>query len=99
MNRPCLDCGTPTPNTRCPTHTRARDRQRGTTTQRGYGTDHQKLRAMLLPHAIGQPCPRCGQPMLEGQALDLGHIDTDRTRYSGIEHANCNRNTATRRQP
>lgn len=83
---------------RCPQHTRAKSRARGTTTQRGYGHEHAKLRAMLLPHAIGTPCPRCGQVMTEDQALDLGHIDGDRTRYSGIEHAHCNRATASRRR-
>jgi len=95
--RRCLDCPRLTPRTRCPEHERVKDRARGTTSQRGYSGEHQKLRAMLLPHAIGQPCPRCGELMLEGQALDLGHVDGDRTRYHGIEHAHCNRATARRR--
>jgi hypothetical protein len=62
----------------------------GTTTQRGYGTEHQALRRALIVNAIGQLCPRCGEPMLEWQALDLGHTD-DRSGYNGIEHAKCNR--------
>lgn len=62
----------------------------GTTTARGYGYTHRKLRAALLPDAYGRPCPKCGQPMLPGQALDLGHTD-NRTGYTGIEHARCNR--------
>lgn len=55
-----------------------------------YGHTHQRLRAHLLPNAYGTPCPRCGEPMTEGQALDLGHTD-DGTGYHGMEHATCNR--------
>jgi len=60
-----------------------------------YGHHHRKQRATQLPHAYGQPCPRCGQPMLPGQDLDLGH--TDDIAHGGadsprrIEHAHCNR--------
>jgi len=38
-----------------------------------YGYVHQQRRAELLPDAYGTPCPRCGELMLRGQALDLGH--------------------------
>lgn len=62
----------------------------GSTTARGYGFDHRRLRLALLPYAYGQPCPRCDKVMLPGQALDLGHTD-DRSAYTGIEHARCNR--------
>jgi hypothetical protein len=55
-----------------------------------YSGPHQAIRRALLPDAYGRPCPRCGQPMLPGQALDLGHTD-DRAGYSGMEHALCNR--------
>ena len=60
------------------------------TTARGYGYAHQRLRAALLPQAYGKPCPRCGETMERGQDLDLGHTD-DRTGYQGMEHASCNR--------
>lgn len=59
------------------------------TTARGYGTEHQKLRAKLLPLAYGTPCSRCGQPMLQGQTLHFDHTD-DRTNYLGFSHAACN---------
>lgn len=62
----------------------------GGTTARGYDYAHQKLRQALLPYAYGQPCPKCGEVMMYGQALDLGHTD-DRMGYTGIEHASCNR--------
>lgn len=64
--------------------------KRGTTTERGYGSDHQQLREQLLPGAYGQPCPKCGELMHEWQPLDLGHTD-DRAGYTGMEHASCNR--------
>lgn len=38
-----------------------------------YGPEHQKRRADGIEGAYNTPCPRCGQLMLRGQALDLGH--------------------------
>lgn len=60
-----------------------------------YGVDHQRRRDELLPLAIGTLCPRCGDPMLETDELDLGH-STDHAidPYAigdRIEHAHCNR--------
>lgn len=63
---------------------------RGSSTQRGYGYQHQLLRRALLPYAYGRPCPRCGDIMQPGQRLDLDHND-DRTGYRGMAHASCNR--------
>jgi hypothetical protein len=60
------------------------------TSERGYGYRHQVLRRALLPFAYGRACPKCGQLMLPGQQLDLGHTE-DRTAYTGMEHAHCNR--------
>lgn len=99
VKRPCLDCGSISEGSRCPAHTRARTRardlRRGTPTQRGYDSRHYAIRARLLPRAYGQPCPRCGEPMLEGQELDLGHATPlrvdPRSRADRIEHAHCNR--------
>lgn len=48
MNRPCLDCGTPTPNTRCPPCQRAHQRRRPTRTARGYGPNWQRIRSQIL---------------------------------------------------
>lgn len=58
--------------------------------RRGYGRRHHELRLRMLPLAIGRPCSRCGEPMLEGQPLDLDHTD-DREGYRGFSHASCNR--------
>lgn len=60
------------------------------TTDRGYGADHQRLRAATIDQAYGQPCTRCGQPMVKGQPLDLDH-DDDRSGYRGFSHRSCNR--------
>lgn len=60
------------------------------TTERGYGADHQRLRAATIDQAYGQPCTRCGQPMVKGQPLDLDH-DDDRSGYRGFSHRSCNR--------
>ncbi len=57
-----------------------------------YGGEHQAVRRALL--AIYSPtdrCWRCGRPLgPDPGALDLGHRD-DRTGWSGLEHARCNR--------
>jgi len=64
--------------------------------KRGYGAKHRKLRDALLPQAYGQPCVRCGYPMLPGQTLHLDHNDT-RTGYLGFAHAHCNVRAAARK--
>lgn len=60
MRRPCLECGTPTEGTRCPTHRKAWDRgRRPTATRRGYDRDHRAARAALrdgLPGLCGYGC-------------------------------------------
>jgi hypothetical protein len=65
------------------------------TARRGYGTAHQKRKRELLPKAINTPCPRCGELMLRGQDLDLGHSEDLVTNPNAvgdrIEHAVCNR--------
>jgi 5-methylcytosine-specific restriction endonuclease McrA len=65
------------------------------TTERGYGTEHQRRRREMLPSAYGTPCPLCGEVMLEDQSLDLDHIvplsvDPSST-ASRISHSTCNR--------
>ena len=83
-----------------------RSRRRQSTTARGYGHVHQQLRKRWAPRvATGLvACARCGLPLEAGQAWDLGHVDGDRSRYSGPEHRNSkdcpeggNRATAKRR--
>jgi len=62
---------------------------KGTTTQRGYGQDHQKMRAryLALVKSGEATCWRCGSPIKPGQQWDLGHDDHDRRKYRGPEHA------------
>lgn len=78
--------------------TAANRRQRPTTPQRGYGEFHQAARKRLAPMvaAGGARCWRCGEPILPAEPWDLGHLDGDRTRYGGPEHARCNRATMGR---
>jgi ribosomal protein S27AE len=82
----------------------------GTTTQRGLGSDHQKLRKhKLATLQDGTPCRRCGHSRYHPQrcpygpcwqcTLDLGHA-TDRV-FGGqgpreLEHRKCNRSAGTR---
>jgi hypothetical protein len=69
-----------------------------TTSQRGYGTSHQKARAAAIAaHRDGDPCARCGHPMHGDPAnLDLDHSD-DRTQYRGLAHRQCNRSAGGRK--
>lgn len=100
--RPCPKTGCPTLITSgqryCPKHQAEADTQRGTTTQRGYGTTHQRLRTQWRARIDqgGVTCTRCGQPIHKHAPFDLGHNDTDRTKYNGPEHPECNRSAGGR---
>lgn len=96
--RVCLEPGCPTlvDHGRCTTHQRQRwadqDTNRPTTTERGYGAQHQHLRdrwAAVLA-ARPWPCSRCGELITTGQAWHLDHDDDDRTTYRGPAHTLCN---------
>jgi hypothetical protein len=54
-----------------------------------YGSEHKRLReAFRVEVEAGNcRCARCGLPILVGQRWDLGHVDGDRSRYAGAEHA------------
>lgn len=100
---PCAEAGCPTPvphgTSRCPTHTRDRDRARGSRQARGYNSDHDRTRRALAPLvATGRAtCWRCGLPIHPGEPWDLGHDDHDRSITRGPEHAStCNRSAAGR---
>ena len=73
----------------------AKPRDRASTTRRGYGSRHQRLRKLLAPFVVAglATCTRCGRPILPGAPWDLGHDDIDRGRYRGPEHRACNRAT------
>lgn len=65
-----------------------------TTSDRGYGREHQKLRAKIqaeMDKGTVFQCWRDGKPILPGEDWDLGHDDDDRSKYMGPEHVRCNR--------
>src|SRR5664280_906907 len=71
---------------------------RGTSTQRGYGTEHQRERQRQLAEleADGsRPCPICGRPMHVGQLLDLDHVQSIALGGRGggrqLAHRSCTR--------
>lgn len=99
---PCAQAGCPVAvphgTSRCPDHTRERDRARGSRQQRGYGRDYDRTRRRWAP-LVGTgtvPCTRCHAPIPPGTPWDLGHHDHDRTIITGPEHQACNRATAGR---
>ncbi|AYR00965.1 HNH endonuclease [Arthrobacter phage Hestia] len=90
-------CPNITAQSLCPQHKAEAERARGNANQRGYGARHQQLRREWTPKVnAGQvDCWRCGHLIQPGTAWDLGHDDSDRTKYRGPEHANqCNRAAA-----
>lgn len=93
--RVCAEHGCPalTDNTRCHTHTRQRDKQRGSTHARGYGKQHQRGRAKAARQvATGMThCWRCGNRLNPLEPWDLGHCDNDRSITHGPECVSCNR--------
>ena len=68
---------------------------RGSTSARGLGWSHQKIRAQLLEALIdGTPCDYCGKPMYRGQNLDADHTgprSKGGTRADRLLHSSCNR--------
>ncbi|MBA2614314.1 MAG: HNH endonuclease [Actinobacteria bacterium] len=73
MNRPCLDCGELTRSgSRCSRCEAKRDARRGTTTERGYGSDHQKRAKATIR---SQPwCSICGHPGSPSNPLTADHV-------------------------
>ena len=65
----------------------------GSTHARGYGRAHQQLRQQweLRVRTGLVVCHRCDLPIKRSDEWDLGHDDHDRTKYTGPEHAECNR--------
>jgi hypothetical protein len=72
--------------------------RKGTTSQRGYGTPHQRLRKQVAEQVAAgiARCWRCSELIEPGQAWDLGHDPADPRIYKGPEHENENRNTRGR---
>jgi len=63
----------------------------GRTTLLGYGTAHQKRRALEAKkvEAGVAYCWRCRGWIRPGSAWHLGHVDGDKSSYMGPEHARC----------
>lgn len=95
------DCWELTARRYCPDHERQyrrnQDQHRGNPNARGYTRTHRRLRAEWKPRVEtgGVTCWRCGTPINPTDSWDLGHDDTDRTRYRGPEHQRCGRATQT----
>jgi hypothetical protein len=104
--RPCLGARgarcpslTRDPSGRCDTcrraHQRHRDLERGSTDERGDGSDHRQLRKRWAPRVatgtVRCARPDCGQLINPGEAWDLGH--DEHRNWRGPEHQACNRAT------
>lgn len=80
----------------------------GTTTQRGYGSAHQRERAKWKPHVDAglvqchakrhvAACLARDLWLIPGQPWDLGHNE-ERTAWTGPEFRSCNRADGGRRR-
>ncbi len=73
LARPCLTCGAITRHgSRCPNCTARQERKRGTTTQRGYGSDWQ-ARSRHITRLVGR-CEACGAEHTATNPLTLDHV-------------------------
>ena len=101
--RVCAEPGCPTlsTTTRCPTHTRAADKARGTRQARGYDAAHEGERArwqrILDTQVIRCANPTCLTPHtpVDARSWHLGHTP-DRKTWRGPEHPACNLTEAGR---
>lgn len=60
------------------------------TSDRGYGWEHQKVRAEYMDALRdGDPCARCQEPMRVSEPVDLDHAADGG--YLGLSHRACNR--------
>lgn len=94
MKRPCLTCGELTERSRCPVHERQQQRRydahRGSTTQRGYGTEHQRAREQLAA-TLPRPCGYCGVTIHPGERWDAAHVVDGHPEYGlMVAHPVCN---------
>ena len=84
--RVCAEPGCPilTRSTRCRDHERARDKARGTTTERGYGADFEK--AKRRPEYVNAThCVECGEPFTPDNPKTGGHSVAIRNGGRGSE--------------
>jgi len=102
--RPCLDCGTLVDGSRCAAcrsaKNRDRDQARGTSTDRGYGAEHQAERTEWEPRvATGRvvcrryPSGQCVAPspfIAPDEPWHLGHPDAACPAPKAPEHVICN---------
>lgn len=91
-HRPCLDCGRPTTDARCPDCRRRASRARDAQPHRATRWDaaHRARRRAWVPVvATGTvPCARCGVLIRPGEPFDLDHLAEG---LSLPSHALCNR--------
>jgi hypothetical protein len=86
---------------KCSEHRAQAERERGSRQQRGYDSEHERIRASwqrILDSGKPITCwrPGCGKP-IDPSNWHLGHDDHDRTKYRGPECVPCNTATASRR--
>lgn len=72
---PVPGCPALTEGGRCSEHRKAYEMQRGTPAQRGYDARHRREAVKAKAQAVRerQPCPMCGEPMIEAGLLDYDH--------------------------
>ncbi len=82
MKKPCLKCGLPSEGSYCPLHAplpyygnRSKGKkQRGTTTERGYGTDHRAARKELAKQLPTACAYGCGRVLTEDTPWVAAHV-------------------------
>jgi hypothetical protein len=82
--------------TGCPRYQPCPEHKRGTTTQRGYGTDHRRARTVNERRMTERgylTCVRCGGRIGQGEAWAQDHNE-DRSGYLGPSHEICNARAA-----
>ena len=83
----------------CAKHRKEYEQRRGTTTERGYGSEHQKIRKWLIFQLKLIPpqdriCELCGEIMLMSEELHADHVtrlvDDPSAKAGRMTHRACN---------
>lgn len=98
MLKPCLVCGLPSKQPRCPAHTAPQRTHAKSTAERGYGTQHRRERQQLA-RTLPAPCGYCGETIYATDTWQAAHRVDGHSEYGYVvSHPACNQAAKAKRR-